>query len=88
MAMLIPNTFSSYVLTPEEDLTGSTFTFLQLCVLRNKLAQVAQDKLNLEFDVTCPNKFIQHEAYLKGQLDTIQWLLDFPAVPSHETQDN
>lgn len=76
MALLIPNAFSTYELSEEEEIQGCIFTIAQTQVLQNKLAEIAQEKLALEFDTGSPQEFIQQEAYKKGQLDLIQYLLD------------
>lgn len=80
MAKQIPNVFSSYELTDKEALEGSIFTTLQLQVLQNKLAEVATEKLNLEFDTTNQLSFIQQEAYKKGELELLTYLIDTSTV--------
>ena len=76
MAQLITNKFTSYFLTTGEEEIGTTLSYEQRCVIRNKLAAIAEVRLNLAMDTANVSKFIQDEAYLKGQLDTLQWLLD------------
>ena len=76
MAQLITNKFSSYFLTSSEEETGSILNYEQRCIVHNKLSAVAETRLNMELDTTNVSSFIQTEAYLKGQLDTLQWLLD------------
>lgn len=76
MVQLIPNSFSSYNLSTEEEETGSVLNYLQKAVLQNKLAIIAQDKLNTVFDPLNPTAFAQQEAYLRGQMEVINWLLD------------
>lgn len=70
------STFTTYTLAPEEELHGQTLTSLNIAVLRNQLAQVASDKLNLAFTPNDVLSFTQQEAYLKGQLDMLQIILD------------
>lgn len=70
------NIFSSFNLSPEEEEAGQILQPLQRMVLQNKLSAIAQDKLNIEFDPLNPQKFIQNEAFLAGQLSIISWLLD------------
>jgi hypothetical protein len=86
MAKLIDNVFTSYELTDDEALHGSIYTTTQLNVLQSKLSEVATDKLNLEFDTSSPQIFIQQEAYLKGQLELIQYLIDSSNVSAEELQ--
>jgi hypothetical protein len=73
---MIPNVFTSYELTHMEELTGTILTPPQVAVLSNKLATIAVSKLALKFDPLNPALFTQTEAYERGQLDVIQWLLD------------
>ena len=76
MAQPITNKFSSYYLTAGEEELGSILNYEQRCIIRNKLSEVAETRLNMVLDTTNVSNFIQSEAYLKGQLDTLQWLLD------------
>lgn len=71
-----PGTFTKYSLTPEELLTGQKLSNLQIAVLKNKEAEIAECILNLEFDTADHLKFVQNDAYLKGQLSLIKFLLD------------
>lgn len=76
MQQLQVNTFFSYELSQSEEEAGQVFTREQKMVLQNKLASIAQDKLNLTFDPANVNQFIQREAELQGQMGVINWLLD------------
>ncbi len=76
MATLITNTFSAYHLTDQEALQGSILTITQLQVLQNQLAQVAEEKLALDFDPTNPTTYAQQEAYMKGQMDLLLYIID------------
>jgi hypothetical protein len=76
MATLNPtNQFQSWTLTPEEFLQGGLLTSLQKQVIQNQIAQVAAQKINLEFIPTEPLQFAQQEAHLRGQLDALSYLL-------------
>lgn len=84
MAILIPNDFSSWQLSPAEEESGQILTYEQKAVLQNKLAEIVRDKLNITLDVNNPVKFAQEEAYLKGQMDLVVWLLDTSQSVEHE----
>jgi len=84
MATAIDNEFSSYELTDEEAIQGAIFTITQKQVMQNHLAQIAGEKLALEFDVTNPNKFIQDDSYKKGQLDFVKYLIDCSLVAEEQ----
>lgn len=75
MARLIPGTFSSYEFSDSELLSASILSIPQKQLLQNELAQIADNRLNLDFDPTNPAKFTQHEAYLKGQMSIIRVML-------------
>lgn len=76
MAHLLPNSFSSYNLTEEDIIEGSILTNLQLQVIQNLLATKAEEKLALEYNIDKPNEFIQQEAYHKGAIDLLRYLID------------
>ena len=76
---MIVNSFTSYELTDKEALQSSVFTFLQLQNLQNQLAACAEEKLNLEFDTEHPNEFVQQEAYKRGQIELLKFLIDSSA---------
>lgn len=75
MGNLIPNTFTSYELTEKEQLEGMILSSLQKQVLQNERAQIAEEKLNLDFNPAEPDSFIQADAFKKGQLAVIAWQL-------------
>jgi hypothetical protein len=75
MSTLVSNSFASYDLTEEEELQGSIFTTLQKQVLQNLMSHCAEEKLRLEYDVNNSLSFVQQEAYKRGQLDIIEYLL-------------
>jgi hypothetical protein len=70
------NTFVSYNLTEEELKVGSTYNILQLAVLQNRRAELAQSLLNLVVKDGNVEEFKTAHAYLKGQMDIITWQLD------------
>lgn len=75
MAHLIENSFAKFSLTDQEELQGSVFTITQLQYLQNQLSNVAEEKLALSYDVSEPLKFAQEEAYKRGQVDMLQYLI-------------
>lgn len=68
--------FTSVPLSPDEELSGSILTQLQKSVLQNRRAEIATQKLNLVFTPNDVLSFTQNEAFLKGQLELIQWIFD------------
>lgn len=75
MAKLIPGTFTSYEFSDSELLSASILSVPQKQLLQSELSQIADNRLNLDFDPSCPAKFTQHEAYLKGQMSIIRVML-------------
>lgn len=76
MSKLIPNSFTSYDLTPEELLQGSILNTIQLQVLHNHLADYAEQKIALNYDPEHPLIFAQDEASLAGKIDILNYLIE------------
>jgi hypothetical protein len=76
MSELIPNSFSSYNLTEKEVLQGSILSTLQKQVLQNQLAAIAEEKLRLDYDPAKILEFVQQDAYKRGQIDLLSFILD------------
>lgn len=70
------NSFTSYELTDKEQLEGTILSSLQKQVMQTQRSQIAEEKLGLEFDTSNPAAFTQQEAYKRGQLDILTYLLD------------
>lgn len=84
--------FAAVKLTDLENVEGFKLTSLTLAVLQNLRATVASEKLRLEFNPNNPGDFIQQEAYKRGQLDLLTYIIDeaieankIVNVPSQET---
>jgi len=80
MSYLTANSFSSYQLTQEEELQGQVLTVTQKEVLQNLLVTNAEEKLRLEFDPDQPKLFIQHEAYKRGQIELLEYILETSTI--------
>jgi len=76
MATIIPNAFTSYQLTEEEQLQGQILTLQQTQVLQNERARLAEEKLLLAIDPNDTLASAQEEAYKIGQLELIAWILE------------
>ena len=76
MATIVPNVFTSYVLTEQEQIEGSILTIAQKEVIQNRLSDTAAEKLALPFDPSNPMEFAQEEAYKRGHIDALQFILD------------
>lgn len=86
MPKLIPNDFSQYEFTPEEERSACTFTDLQLCYIQNQIASIAMQKATLKIDVNNPLSFAQEDSYLTGQIEILQHLLEVDSIAKDETK--
>jgi len=75
MSHVIQNTFSTYQLDEDELVQGTLLTTLQKQVIQTQIGTIADEKLRLEFDSDKPMQFMQQEAYKRGQLDALNYLL-------------
>lgn len=76
MATLEAGTFASWILTEEEEIQGIMYTVTQKQVLQNLLAVHAEEKMTLSFDPNDVLSFTQAEAYKRGQIDLLLYLID------------
>lgn len=70
------NPFQVIALSPSDAANGQILNSLQKAALQNQRAAIATQKLNLVFTPNDVLSYTQQEAYLKGQLDLIQYMLD------------
>ena len=84
MAHLTPNQFTSWDLDEEEERQGSMYTITQIQVLQNMQAAQAEEKIALEYNPADPDLFIQQEAYKRGQIQLIQFIIDNSAAFTEE----
>lgn len=84
MSTLILSTFAQYEQTLQEQLTGQTLTQTQKEFIQNEICKTAELRIALVPDPINYAAFIQQEAYYKGQMDTLKYLLDCStAAESH-----
>ncbi len=72
----ITNSFQVFELSDTEIATGSIFSNLQIQVLQNRRALVAEEKIALDYDPENPGNFIQQEAAKKAELQLLTYLID------------
>ena len=72
----VTNKFTSYQLTEEEYNSGSMFSLPQQQCLQNLLSEAAHLRLALDFDPLNPGDFVQQEAFLKGKIELLSYLLE------------
>jgi len=75
MPSIAPSTFTRFTLSQQEEQVGGTLNYLQKCSIHNLLASAAEEKLSLELDPQNPQRYIQQEASLAGQIKILQFLL-------------
>lgn len=85
MAQILPSSFTSYSLTASEQAAGQMLTEANVMHMQNLICSAAEEKLNLTFDPTNPNPFIQREAELTGQIGILRMLIELSRTvnPSH-----
>lgn len=76
MAQLIPNEFSSYALTPEEELAGRLITQSQKMAIQNQIYELSMARLRLEYTPDHHQQYLQAEAENKGQIQALRFLLE------------
>ena len=86
------NTFTSLSLSESDTLSGSILNSLQEACIQNQRVAIAEQKLALPFTPNDTLAYTQQEAYLRGQLDILQYLLDLSQesqklVVSSQSQD-
>lgn len=76
MANLVPSTFCRYEFSSQQELLqAQILSPIQLQWIQTCLSDAAEERLRLNFDPTSPEKFIQAEANLKGQIEAFQYLV-------------
>lgn len=70
------SSFISYNLTSQELLEGYNLNISNQQVIQNDMAQIAEQLIALDFDPTEPQKFVQNNAFLRGQLSAFQTILE------------
>lgn len=87
MAEIVENEFTNYIFSdPNEEATSTVFSDLNYQHLRNQLAMIAQDKINLQYDPDDPNRFSMEHEYLRGSMNAIKYLLTLHEVGKTKLQ--
>lgn len=76
--MAIPNhtsSFYSWILTPQETLTGSILTITQKQCIQNQICSLAEERISLPYTPNDPLVFQQRDAELQGQIGILKYLL-------------
>lgn len=77
MPLVIPNTFTKYNMSSNDlDNALLSFTDLQKMYIQNLLSDSAEQRLALDVNSNDVPKFIQDEAFLKGQIAAFRFILD------------
>lgn len=80
----ITSSFHRLTLTSDDVLAGSMLSAMQIGVIQNRRVDIAEQKLNLIFDPTNMIDFAQQNAYLQGQLDILQYIIDSSIEASNQ----
>lgn len=76
MSNQIPNIFTTYYHNDNEQVANSVFNQGNMEYLHNQRANIAQQKIHINIDPNNINEFLQQDAYLRGQLDILTFLLN------------
>ena len=82
MSHILPSTFSRYHLDSQEQVQAETLTSLNLQAMQNLICDCAEAKVNLKFDPSNPQEFLQKEAELQGQIGILRLLVEQSAIAS------
>lgn len=67
---------TTHLLSEENILHGSILQSLQQQVIQNEIATIIEQILALVYEPLNPLEFVKQDAFLKGQLQTLTYLLD------------
>lgn len=70
------STFLRHALTHTEHMQGSVLSYLQIQVLQNERADIADQLINLEYEGESPIEFAKQHAFKRGQLTILNHLLE------------
>lgn len=68
--------FTTYSMTEDDAIQSSILTTQQKHNIQNQVAILAEKKLMLEPNVSSFEDYIQKEAYYRGQIDALNYLLE------------
>lgn len=83
---LLPNTFTTYALTPAEEIGATRFTELNRAYMQNWLALMAEELVMMEFDPLNPHEYARQKVYLDGKMAVLRFLLDVSSPAPVTTQ--
>jgi hypothetical protein len=67
--------FNVTTLTTAEKVESSKLSTLQKINIKNLICNIMEEKLNLPFTPNNPLEYAQREAYLKGEIEILNYLL-------------
>ena len=70
------SSFTYRPVSTQEEISGSILSTIQAAVINNIRVDIAEQKLSLAYNPKEPYDFVQQEAFLAGQLEILQFLLD------------
>lgn len=88
MGLPIPNIFTSYSLSHDEEAVAQTLNHLQKQYLHNCRAEVAESKLQLKVDPTIPGgerEFFLNQAFKDGMIAAYTALIDLDPSQDNST---
>ena len=85
MAVLDPsNPLQRWILTPEESEQGRQLTITQKQCIQNQIVDLCLERLNMKLSPDSQLENIQRDAELKGQIMSLQYLIELSNQPLTE----
>ena len=88
MAEIVPTEFTTYKLSPDEEMVAYSFSELQMMALRCELSTVAREKLNLDTEKLTQTEFQLRHEYLRGKMDFAMGLIELSNAIKQRLEDN
>lgn len=76
MSKLVPNKFTAYELTEQEQLQALHLPTLTLQFLYTLRTEYCMQKISLKLDPALPQHYVQEESYLAGQINILDFLIE------------
>lgn len=80
------NSLTTFVFTDAEVIMASTFSDLNICLIQNERALVAEKKLAVKVDPQDPQAHILQLVHLEGQFDFASWLINVAMKQREDAQ--
>lgn len=84
---IIPHLFNKFELTPEEFKVGSALSETTRALIQNLVAEASEEKIKLVLEENKIIEFASRDAYLRGKIDILCYLLDLQSTFAPQPQE-